>query len=145
MEEYVDLKTHKPKKVITEDEANEFLKNDIKAAAKAIYEFMEENNIQLSQNQFDALVSFTFNVGLAWTKNKSSETWNDIIKAVKSGIDSKLERKLRDDFLSWSKVKGEVSEGLQRRRYDEWEMFVKGDYNVTGINAWRKIKKEIGL
>lgn len=145
LEEYVDLKTHKPKKAIIEEKAKEFLKNDIKAAADAINEFMEENKIQLSQNQFDALVSFTFNVGSAWTKNKSSETRNDIIKAVKSGIDSNLERKLRDDFLSWTKVQGEVWEGLQRRRYDEWEMFVKGDYKVIGVDAWRKIKKEISL
>lgn len=70
LEEYVDLKTHKPKKAIIEEKAKEFLKNDIKAAADAINEFMEENKIQLSQNQFDALVSFTFNVGSAWTKIK---------------------------------------------------------------------------
>ena|GEM_PF-2924204 len=143
--EYVDLKTNKPKKAITEEKAYEFFKNDIKGATDAINKFMENNKIQLSQNQFDALVSFTFNVGSAWTNNEMSKTRDDIIKVVKNGIDTKLERELRDDFLSWSKAKGQVLEGLQRRRYDEWKMFVKGDYKITDINTWRKIKKEIGL
>ncbi|WP_156844447.1 lysozyme [Caldicellulosiruptor acetigenus] len=145
LEEYVGLKTNSPKKAITEEKAYEFFKSDIKNATDAVNKFMENNKIQLPQNQFDALVSFTFNVGPAWTTDEKSKIQADIVKAIKSGIDIKLEKELRDDFLAWSKAQGKVLEGLQRRRYDEWEMFVKGDYKVTDINTWKKIKKEMGL
>ena len=52
---------------ITEAEADALLRKAISNFENGI------NNIgrQFTQNQFDALVSFSFNVGLGWTQNKS--------------------------------------------------------------------------
>ena len=46
--------------VITEAQAEEFLLSDIAIFEKAI----NDQNLALTQNMFDALVSFTFNVGV---------------------------------------------------------------------------------
>ena len=46
---------------ITEDEAEEFLMHEATKFARDINEIVE--GIALNQNQFDALVSFTYNVG----------------------------------------------------------------------------------
>lgn len=53
---------------ITEEEAEIILKKDMIFAEKAINEFVE---VELSQNQFDALVSFVFNVGVEAFKNST--------------------------------------------------------------------------
>lgn len=45
--------------VITESQAEKFLRADLETAERAIL----EQKLTLSQNQFDALVSFVFNVG----------------------------------------------------------------------------------
>lgn len=96
--------------------------------------FVEEGvndlcKIPLTQAQFDALVSFSFNVGL------------DIDADVKAeGLgDSTLLRKLNSkdyagaalEFLKWNKVKGKEVAGLTKRRKAESLMFNKGEYEYA--------------
>ncbi|MDR2025759.1 MAG: hypothetical protein LBQ71_21495 [Hungatella sp.] len=38
----------------------------LKDYENAVYNFINKNNITLKQNQFDALVSFTYNYGVDW-------------------------------------------------------------------------------
>lgn len=45
---------------VTEDEAEELLRHDVQVAEKAVLRLI---NIPLTDGQFDALVSFTFNLG----------------------------------------------------------------------------------
>jgi lysozyme len=96
-------------KPITEDKAWELfyvtLKHYIDAVAKAVH-------VPLTDNQYGALVSFTYNVGIG---------------AFKS---STLLRKLNDkdynvgmEFAEWNKVNHKVSNGLTKRRQAEWELF----------------------
>ncbi|MDD2651673.1 MAG: lysozyme [Sulfurimonas sp.] len=67
----------------------------------------------LNQNQFDALVSFTYNVGIGNFK--------------KSTLLKKLNASLFEDaakeFLKWDKSKGIALAGLTKRRKTEMEMF----------------------
>jgi lysozyme len=72
----------------------------------------------VSQNQFDALVSFTFNVGIG------AEQHSTMLKLIN-------ERRFVDaanEFPRWNHVKGVVSEGLTRRRAAEQALFVGGDW-----------------
>ncbi len=48
---------------------------------QSISNFLHQNNIKFNQNQFDALVSFTYNVGTAWISN--SRLRNLFLSAVK--------------------------------------------------------------
>ena len=67
-----------------------------------------------SQAQFDALVSFSFNVGLG---NLQSSTLR--MKFNRGDIAGAA-----DEFLKWNKAGGRVLKGLQNRRLEERELFL---------------------
>jgi len=55
---------------ISEEEAWKLLRKDVKEHADAIYQWVVDNNLKLTQQQFDALVSLRFNLGsLVWLPN----------------------------------------------------------------------------
>jgi lysozyme len=71
-----------------------------------------------TQQQFDALVSFVFNVG---TGNFRGSTLLKLL--VKGDITGAA-----DEFLKWDKSSGQVSAGLKERRAKERLIFVQGEY-----------------
>jgi GH24 family phage-related lysozyme (muramidase) len=71
--------------------------------------------VELTQNEFDALVSLTYNIGAA---NFASST---LVKMLKAG-DDKAE--IAKQFLRWNKAAGKELEGLTRRRNAEAELFL---------------------
>lgn len=70
-------------------------------------------SVDLKQNQFDALVSFAYNVGLA---NFLSST---LLKMLNEGYYSNAALQ----FSRWNKNDGKVMAGLTRRREAERKMF----------------------
>lgn len=68
----------------------------------------------INQNQFDALVSFTFNVG---TGNFLKST---LLKCVKA---NPLNVNIRYEFSRWNKANGTVLSGLIRRRKAEADLY----------------------
>lgn len=73
-------------------------------------------NVRLSQNEFDALVSFSFNLGLG-TFQRSS-----IRQALLRGDKIAAMQSLR----KYNKAGGKVLKGLDNRRKDEEALFMKG-------------------
>ena len=67
-----------------------------------------------SQGRFDALVSFSFNVGLGNLQNSSAR-----IKANRGEWEAAA-----DSLLLWNKGGGKVLPGLDRRRKDERALFL---------------------
>lgn len=67
----------------------------------------------LSQNEFDALVSFTFNVGCF---NASHSTLFGLVNVGHFELASK-------EFAKWNHVDGRVVEGLTKRREAERDLF----------------------
>ena len=98
---------------ITRERALELLLEDAAHAADAVNGSVE---VALDQNQFDALVSFVFNVGAG------------------AFADSTLLRKLNEgrydavpkELDRWVKAGGKTLEGLVRRRKAEGELFLEG-------------------
>jgi lysozyme len=83
----------------------------------AIKEFSKQIDyviyVQLTQNQFDALVSFVYNIGIGDFKN------SEVLKLINSGdLDS-----VPDELLKWDHAAGKVSIGLLRRRHLEADLF----------------------
>lgn len=70
--------------------------------------------VKLSQAQFDALVSFTYNVG---SRNFSTST---LLKKLNAGDYAGA----ADEFPRWNKSHGKVLNGLVRRRAAERELFL---------------------
>lgn len=101
---------------ITEDEAENILLSDLEWAELAVNKYVKTD---LTQNQYDALVSFTFNVGASAFKKST------LLKLVNiPGDDDEDEQ-----FKRWVKAGGRRSRGLERRRKAEIAVFNEGDYD----------------
>lgn len=71
--------------------------------------------VPLLQTQFDAVVSFTFNVGLA-NFNRST---------LLRKLNLELHAEVPPEFLRWNRAKGKVLRGLTRRRLQESIIYAK--------------------
>ncbi len=92
---------------ITQTQADMFLVRDLEKFENAV------NNLgrDFSQNQFDALVSFTYNCG-AGNLNKL--------------VSNRTNQQIADTMLAYNKGSGKVLAGLVRRRQAERALFMSG-------------------
>lgn len=97
---------------ITVEKATEYLRKDIQYFENAINTLVK---VPLTQNQFDALVSFVFNIGVRAFKNS---TMLKFLNANHMPLAA-------GQFDRWNKQKGVVLEGLTVRRRVEKELFLK--------------------
>ena len=74
-----------------------------------------------SQGQFDALVSFAFNVGLGNLQRSSIR-----MRYNRGDIEGAA-----DAFLMWTKAAGRVLPGLVKRRNDERALFLRPDFPLV--------------
>lgn len=95
---------------ITQQQADELLRKDVQWAEDAV----NRENLRLNQNQFDALVSFVYNVGAG---NFRSST---LLKMLRVNPDS---LNIRTEFGKWCKAKGSTLPGLALRRKQEAELY----------------------
>lgn len=91
---------------ISLDEAAEFLLQDLAPAENAVNSYGDFN-----QNQFDALVSFTFNCGIG-----------NLHKLMRNGERTKAQ--VADAILLYNKAGGKVLKGLENRRKEERDLFL---------------------
>jgi lysozyme len=94
-------------KDITKQQAFDMFKEVANRFAKRVDTLVTSN---LNQNQFNALVSFAYNVG---TGNFSSST---LLKKVNKNPDDLT---IKAEFLRWNKAGGKVINGLTNRRNEE--------------------------
>ncbi|NFS12595.1 cell wall-binding protein [Clostridium botulinum] len=106
---------------VTEEQATSMLRNLIENKyAPPIKKDLDSKNITLKQNEFDALVSFAYNCGIAGLLGST------LYRNVCSGIRDK--NTIISNFQAWSNGGGRRLEGLYRRRTKEAAMFLDGDY-----------------
>ena len=96
--------------IITETEAKDILKKDLKIFEDAVNDSLKTS---VSQNQFDALVSLAYNIG---TGAIARSDIMDFINTDKFGHACV-------DFPSWRKAGGQILSGLQNRREKEMQIF----------------------
>lgn len=100
---------------IDEQQAEMYLKNDVEDTENAVNEFLTTN---VSQNQFDALVSFAYNVGTGGLHGST------LLKRVNANPSDPT---IRDAFMMWSKghIDGQLVElpVLKARRKDESDLY----------------------
>lgn len=105
---YGHTKNVKQGDVITREQAEHYLKSDIETFEKNVRNY--DNKYHWTQNEFDALVSFAYNVG-------------SITQLVSCG--RRRKDNIPEAILSYNKAKGEVLPGLVRRRQVEQDLFLK--------------------
>jgi lysozyme len=98
-------------KDITKQQAFDMFKEVANRFAKRVDTLVTSN---INQNQFNALVSFAYNVG---TGNFSSST---LLKKVNRNPDDLT---IKDEFLRWNKAGGKVLNGLTNRRNEEADLY----------------------
>ena len=101
---------------ISEQEAENLLVHDMKAFSHRVVTHVK---VPLTDDQFDALVSFDFNTG----------------GLVKSTLLKKLNKGdykgAAAEFLKWNKAGGKVLRGLTRRRQSEQNLFLGKDNYIV--------------
>lgn len=100
-----------PDMKITKEQSRELLKADLCRFEKAVNETIKH---QLLQHQFDALVSFSFNVG--------TEAFRKSTLAKKINANAPWSE-IREQFLRWNKAGGKVLAGLTSRRKREAKLY----------------------
>ena len=107
---------------ITEEEAETLLRNHLVKVYNDLYTFMDKHGLNLSQNQFDALVLFSYNCGTGWLFDSdgtvpkailAGATGNDMIRA----------------FALWCNAGGDILLPLLRRRLCEANIYLNNQYS----------------
>ena len=100
---------------ITVERAEEMLREDVESRAEHLREFVPE---WLPVHQFDALLSFAFNVGVRSLRDST------LMQFVRNGDDDGA----AFQFSRWNKAGGKVVNGLVKRRAAEAAMYLNADY-----------------
>lgn len=102
-----DFDVHRP---ISAASATSFFDSDLVKVETQLSGLIDESNVALTQGQFDALVSFVFNLGIGALK--SSTLW----RKIKS---NPTDPTIPDEFGRWVHAKGVRLPGLVKRRAEE--------------------------
>ena len=112
---YGHTKGVEPEDEWSEDHANHMLEVELEEYEGYVSKYV---TAPLGQNQFDALVSWTYNLGGG---NLSAST---MLKVLNAGEYDEVPNQM----LRWNKAGGKVLEGLTRRRQAEADMFCGKDW-----------------
>ena len=111
---YGHTKNVKPKDVITDGQASQLLQDELNEFADKVNKLLK---IETSQAQFDALVSFAYNLGVASLQSSTllkKHNTGDFLAAA-------------NEFLKWDKAKVNgkltVLSGLSKRRRHESALY----------------------
>jgi lysozyme len=109
---YGHTKGVKRGQVITQAEADRLLAEDVAEFENGVNEAVK---VPLTQNQFDALVSFSFNVGLGNLKRST----------LLRRVNAKQFISAANEFAKWNRAGNKVLRGLTRRRAAEARLFAE--------------------
>jgi lysozyme len=95
---------------LTQQQVLDLLSQDVKPAEQSVNNGVK---VPLNQNQFDALVSFTFNVG------GGAFAGSTLLKV----LNQKQYTEVPNQLLRWTKAGGKVVQGLVNRRQNEIKLW----------------------
>jgi len=99
---------------ITEYWATDLLRRDLAVVAKAV----DELGVAVTQGQFDALVSFAFNLGIGRLRNST------LLKTIREGGSHS---QIKKEFKKWVYAGGKQMPGLVKRRNWEADRFFESE------------------
>jgi lysozyme len=98
-------------KPITKEQAEELIKHSLSTYEKAVDSFCRDD---ISQSQFDALVSFAYNLGTGALQKST------LIKKVNANPQDPT---IKAEFFKWNKAGGRALAGLTKRRQAEADLY----------------------
>jgi len=104
---------------LTEAAALTLLKADLSPFVNTI---KNKVKVGVTQNEFDAMVIFAFNIG------QTGFSTSSVLKMVNDPMAKTAYSSLENAWKAWDKSQGKVSRGLKNRRQAEWNIYNKGVY-----------------
>lgn len=111
---------------ISEDNAEALLRDTVGYFEDSVTRYTNSYGISLEQHQFDALVSITYNLGVAWI-NSSYRFWS----MLRSGLDQYTDNQIASAIGVWCHVGSSVNTSILQRRITEIRVLLYGDYTLT--------------
>lgn len=112
---------------ISEEYALELLAGELVYFENVVNNFIKRNNLTLEQHQYDALISFTYNTGYAW-----SSTNGNLVTAV---LDGDKGSHFIYGMMLWSMAGSPERHILVNRRIVETNMYANGVYPENPLDA----------
>ena len=127
---------------ITREEALELLRDELSGFSTSLSAWAEDNGVHLSQTQFDAMLSFTYNLGRGWMTTDCS-----LVDLLLDNVEGWSDLQVVNAFGSWCHSGGEVVSGLVQRRLTEACLFLYGEYDgqSAGNFVWLILDEAGGL
>ena len=101
-------------RTFTMEEVDGLLKRDLRRFELGVCKMLP--NVPLRQGEFDALVSFAFNLGLGTFQRSTLR--QKILRNDKKGASQEI--------LKYNRAGGKIVKGLVTRRNDEYQLFLRG-------------------
>jgi len=109
-----------PRMRITQEEADRLFEDDLSVFEQGVNNYLK---VKVNQNEFDALVSFAYNVGLGAFGSST------LLRLLNDNCSKQV---IASEFLRWVKVQdGKISEGLKIRREKEKQLFLTKPLNAA--------------
>lgn len=124
---------------ITKEKADELMREALHSKEESVNKVFAKYNVQLTQNQFDAIMSFTYNLGTAWM-NSGTRIYNYLI----NGIGNYSDIQIVNAIGTWCHQGKAVNEHLVDRRIREAKLFLYGDYAGVDPHAYRYLTFDAG-
>ena len=107
---------------ITEQRALDLLNNTLVKYEKAVNDHVE---VELTQNEYDALVVFVYNIGVGRKETPTQEGKGFIGSTLLKKLNAGDKVGAANQFDVWNKAGGKVDKGLVNRRAAEKALFLK--------------------
>ncbi len=113
---------------ITEAEADQLMREALAPMEDSLNAYITKYGITLTQAQFDALSSMTYNMGEAWI-GQDYRIW----KMIRTGLWNYSDNEIASAIGVFCHIGTQFSSSLAKRRAREAQLFLYGDH--TGLNS----------
>lgn len=113
---------------ITEKEADQLMRKTLAPVEEYLTRYIKRNDITLTQEQYDAIASMSYNLGTALVSNEY-RFWS----MLSSGIGNYSDIEIASSIGVFCHIGSQVNTSLLNRRIREAQLFLYGDY--TGRNC----------
>ena len=116
---------------ISREAAMALLRKSVSAYAALLNGYLRRSGVSVTQNQFDALLSLTHNLGSRWMNSRYT-----LSGYLLAGIDRYSDAEVVNAFGSWCHAGGRILPGLAVRRIQEARIFLYGDYGLFNYSYY---------
>lgn len=124
---------------ITKEKAEALLREALALKEQSLNKILAQYNVQLTQNQYDAFLDFTFNLGSAWMSSS-----NRIFVYLTTGLAKYSDIQIVNALATWCHVGTSVSDHLVERRIREAKILLYADYTGADPHEYRYLTYDAG-